>query len=122
MAYEVAANLVAILHFAFLAFVVFGVALGRRSRIWRAVHIAAMLYGVAIEVFYWICPLTSLEQYLRQQAGRGSYEEPFIAHYLNKIIYLEVSQGALIIAALAVLGLNGGYYLYRWRHPQPLPS
>lgn len=122
MWYALAADLVAVVHFSFLAFVVLGALLGRRSRGWRYTHLAAMAYGVLIEVFYWYCPLTYVEQYLRRSAGEESYTEPFIAHYLNRLIYLEVSQGALIAAAVAVLAANSGYYLYLWRKQRLLPG
>ena len=112
MLYDLAANLTALLHFGFLAFVVLGATLGHRSRRWRVIHLAAMAYGVLVEVFYWYCPLTYLEQFLRKRAGRGFYEEPFIAHYLNQIIYLEVPQRSLIAAAVIVLTGNLGLYAY----------
>ncbi|MBI3934829.1 MAG: DUF2784 domain-containing protein [Acidobacteria bacterium] len=122
MWYEVAADLIAVVHLGFLAFVVLGAILGRHNRWWRLVHIAAMAYGVLIEVFYWYCPLTYLEQYLRRLAGRGIYEEAFIAHYLNKIIYVNVPQWSLILAALVVLGANLGLYIHLWQRRQPLPQ
>ncbi|MBI4463168.1 MAG: DUF2784 domain-containing protein [Acidobacteria bacterium] len=82
-------------HLAFLAFVVFGAFLGHPSRFWRYTHIGSMVDGVLIEVFYWYCPLTYVEQYLRRKARRGFYEESFIAHYLNPWIYVEeFPQGA----------------------------
>ncbi len=110
--YDFAADLTALLHFGFLAFVVLGALLGRRSGQWRVIHLAAMAYGVLVEVFYWYCPLTYLEQFLRKRSGRGFYEEPFIAHYLNRIIYLEVPQWSLIVAALLVL--TGNLWLYAY--------
>jgi len=115
MWHEIGADVIALVHFGFLAFVMFGVLLGRTHRWWRIAHIAAMMYGVLIEVFYWPCPLTYLEQYLRRQAGQGQFDEPFIAHYLNQLIYIEAPQWAMIPAALAVLGTNCGLYLYLWR-------
>ena len=122
MFYEIAANLIALIHFAFLSFVIFGAFLGRSSRFWRYLHLGCMVYGVLIEVFYWYCPLTYLEQYLREKAGQSTYTEPFIAHYLNRLIYLDVPQWSLILAAVVVLGVNLTLYL-RWfrlqKHPAP---
>ena len=117
MWYEVAADLTAVLHLTFIAFVIFGGFLGYRSRGWRAAHLLAMGYGVLIEIFYWYCPLTVLEQYLRDRSGHGSYTDPFIAHYLNKIIYLDVPQGMLIGAAVLALGVNAGLYIF-WSHQE----
>ena len=76
------------------------------------IHLAAMAYGLLVEVFYWYCPLTYLEQLLRERSGHGSYEEPFIVHYLNRLIYLEVPQWSLILAALLVLATNLALYAY----------
>jgi hypothetical protein len=113
--YGLAADVTALFHLLFILFVVFGAVLGRRSSPWKWLHIACMGYGVLIEVFYWYCPLTYVEQYLRDKAGRGAYSEPFIEHYLNKLIYLDVPQWTLIAAAALVLTLNAGAYLYWWR-------
>ena len=110
--YELAADLTSLIHLAFIAFVVFGAILGRGSRLWRNLHLACMAYGVLIEVFYWYCPLTYLEQYFRDKAGHGTYQEPFIQHYISKLIYLNVPQWALIAAAAVVLLVNTGLYLY----------
>ena len=117
MWYEITANLTAAVHLVFLGFVVFGALLGRCNRWWRYAHLVAMVYGVFIEIFYWYCPLTYVEQYLRERAGRGSYREPFIAHYLNAIIYLDVPQWTLILVAGAVLAINCGLYVWWWRCP-----
>jgi uncharacterized membrane protein YoaK (UPF0700 family) len=119
MAYALAADLIAVAHLAFLAFVVFGALLGRRNRWWRVTHLAAVLYGVLIEVFYWYCPLTYLEQFLRKQAGQESYAEPFIAHYLNRIMYVDIPQWALILAAIVVFGINFGIYLFPCGRAKP---
>lgn len=120
MWYGLAADFVALVHLAFLTFVVFGVLLGRRHRWWRLAHLAAMAYGVLIEVFYWYCPLTNVEQYLRERAGEGYYTEPFIAHYLNRIIYVDVPQEILIAAAIVVLSVNSGFYIHSWRREKLL--
>lgn len=121
MAYELAAGLTALAHFAFILFVIFGALLGRRKRVWRYLHLASMVYGVMIEVFYWYCPLTYLEQYLREKAGADSFEEGFITHYLNKLIYLNAPQWSLILAAAVVLVVNLGFYIYWFRQPKAQP-
>ena len=72
MIYEIAADITALMHLTFLAFVVFGTWMGRRSRWWRALHLACMAYGVLIEVFYWYCPLTYVEQYLRAKDRKST--------------------------------------------------
>ena len=119
MAYELAADLTALTHFAFLLFIIFGALLGRHKRVWRYLHLASMVYGVMIEVFYWYCPLTYLEQHLREEAGAESFTGGFIAHYLNAVIYINAPQWSLILAAAAVLAVNVGLYVYWFRQPKP---
>ena len=51
------------------------------------VHIPAAIWGVAIEFGGWICPLTPLEQHLRQQQGEAGYQRDFIAHYILPLLY-----------------------------------
>lgn len=122
--YELAADLTALAHAAFVALVIFGALLGRSSRFWRIAHIFSMTYGVLIEIFYWNCPLTLLEQFLRLRAGQGMYSESFIAHYVNQLLYLDVPQWSLIAGAAAVLGTNLALYLIwsRGRHRFPATS
>ncbi len=122
MTYEIAADVTALLHLTFLAFVLLGGVLGRRRRTWKVLHLVSMGYGVLIEVFYWYCPLTYVEQYLRHKAGRGTYQEAFIQHYLNKVIYLDAPQWSLILAAVLVLAVNIGFYVFWWRKEEDLPQ
>lgn len=69
MLYERSADLVAITHVAFIAFLfVGGYAAWRFPRLlW--VHIPAVVFTAAIFAFGADCPLTDLEKYLRHQAG-----------------------------------------------------
>ena len=109
MTYHLAANLVLITHLAFVLFVVFGAVLTLR---WPAVlwfHIAAVLWGVSIELTGAICPLTPLEVHLRQLGGEAGYQGDFIDHYIVAILYpsgltrkLQIGLGfvALVINAL----------------------
>lgn len=122
MIYKLAADLTALTHLSFILFVLFGAVLGRRRRTWRILHLIAMGYGVFIEVFYWYCPLTIFEQYLREKAGAGMYQEPFIQHYVNKIVYLDVPQWSMILAAAVVLAGNLGLYVYWWRREKNWPQ
>jgi hypothetical protein len=101
-----------LLHFAWIVFVVTGAFFLRRRRRLRWVHLAAVLYSVAIEVYGWICPLTYLEQWFWSKAGIESYEGSFVSHYLERIIYLDVPQWVLI--ALAAVLLVVTLFVYFW--------
>jgi len=81
------ADIVVLVHFLFIVFVLAGgILLLRWPRlVW--LHLPAIIWGVFIEVSGWICPLTPLENYLRAIDGNGEYHGGFIAHYLLPLIY-----------------------------------
>ena len=110
--YKWAAEAVVLLHFSWIVFVVTGAFFLWRTRRWKYVHLAALLYSLAIEIWGWICPLTYLEQWLWVRAGVESYEGSFITYYLEKIIYLRAPQW-LLVSAVAVL-LIVTLVLYFW--------
>ncbi len=70
MAYRILADLVLILHFCFVLFVVFGGLFVVRRRWVASLHLPAVVWGVLVECFFWACPLTTLENSLRQK-GRS---------------------------------------------------
>ena len=73
MIYRLAAELVILVHFAFVAFVVLGALLvPYRPRIAFA-HVPAVIWGAATELLGIVCPLTPLEQRLWRQAGETGY-------------------------------------------------
>lgn len=84
---RISADLLVILHFAFIVFVVFGGVLVLKWRKLAILHIPCVLWGVFIEFFGWICPLTPLEHYLRETAGGTAYSGGFIDHYIMPLIY-----------------------------------
>lgn len=108
--YGLAADVVVVVHFAWILFLIGGFLIGRRMRWVRWMHISGLAYSVLLQIFSWICPLTYLEIWLRSRATSGEpYPESFIAHYLERIIYMEVSRRwlffltALVICTSAVV-------------------
>lgn len=85
---RLAADAVALLHGAFVLFVVVGGLL-----VWRCwprlawLHLPAIAWGALIEFTGGICPLTPLEQHLRQVIGQAGYAGGFIDHYLWTLLY-----------------------------------
>ena len=98
MIYLVAAGAVALLHLAFVLFVVAGGLLAfRRLRVvW--VHVPAVIWGVSLEFAGWQCPLTPLENWLRMKGGGGGYAGGFIDHYILPLLYLPGSSRAVQLA------------------------
>ena len=87
MLQSVLANFILVIHLGFILFVVVGGLLVFRWP-WAAfIHLPAVLWGVAIELGNWICPLTPMEQKLRLAAHESGYTGGFIEHYLIPLIY-----------------------------------
>jgi len=52
------------LHAAYIAWVIFGAFFTRGRPRLAALHVAALVYGVIVEIFGFWCPLTALEEWL----------------------------------------------------------
>jgi hypothetical protein len=99
-----AADLVVLLHFLFVLFVVLGGILVLRWPKLAYVHLPVALYGGLIELVGWVCPLTPLEKRLRESAGLQGYEGGFVEHYILPVMYpagltrgVQLALGALVI-------------------------
>ena len=117
MIYRILADLVVIVHFGFVIFVVLGGFLLRRWPKLIYAHVPAAIWGVLIEFAGWICPLTPLEKSLRAKGGEAGYQGDFIDHYLLPVLYPQ-GLNRNIQAALGVfaLGINVLAYFLYFRH------
>ena len=107
----IAADGVALLHFAFILFVVLGGFLVLRFRKLAWLHVPAAVWGAAIEFTGWICPLTPLENALRRAGGSAGYADGFIGHYLLPIIYPPgLTRDIQFALALGVVFVNAVIY------------
>jgi len=127
MALAVIADLVVLLHVAFILFVVLGGLLVLRWPRLAWLHLPAVLWGALIELSgRMICPLTPLEQSLRHAAGSVGYEGGFIAHYLVPLIYPPgLTREIQILLGILVLVLNSLLYtilILRRRHVRNAPE
>ena len=115
MLYRALADLVLVVHFAFVLFVVFGGLLALRWPRLAWVHIPVALYGALIEFVGFICPLTPLEIWLRRRGGEAGYEGGFIEHYITAAIYpTGLTREVQVVLGTAVLVLNAIVYFF-WR-------
>ena len=85
--YELAANLILIVHFIFIIFVVFGALLFFVVKKIVFIHIPALIWGSYIELTHSICPLTYLENWFLNKANLTIYSEGFIQNYIVPIVY-----------------------------------
>jgi hypothetical protein len=112
--YQLAADGVMLIHFAFIAFALFGSLLLPRWPKVAWLHVPALCWAMYIELSGNICPLTPLENYFRELADEATYYGGFIAHYLGPIIYPEgLTRGWQFVAFGILVAVNGaGYGLY----------
>lgn len=113
------ADLVLIVHLAFVAFVVVGGLLVLRWRRLAWVHGPAAIWGILIEYAGFVCPLTPLEVALRQRGGEAGYGGGFIEHYLTAVLYPSgLTRGLQFGLATFALVINLAVYWQvaaRWR-------
>lgn len=81
------ADAVLVLHLAFIVFAMLGGLLALHWRWMPCLHVPAALWGFFVEATGRICPLTPLENTLRQQAGQSGFSGGFVEHYLIPLIY-----------------------------------
>jgi hypothetical protein len=116
MAWNVAATVTALVHLAFILFVIFGGFLVLRWPRLMWLHVPAAVWGVLIEFFGWWCPLTKWENHFLRMAGRAGYTDGFVSHYLMPLIYpAGMTRGLEIAIGLFVLVLNAGIYVRVFR-------
>jgi hypothetical protein len=111
MPFAFLADLVVVIHFLFILFVICGGLLVLYKRNWAWLHIPAALWGALGEFTGWICPLTPLENWLRLQGGGSPYASGFIARYVVATIYPSLlTRSQQIFLGLAVILINGAIY------------
>ena len=87
MLLRLAVDAVLVFHLAFIVFALLGGLLAIRWRWMVWLHLPAAGWGFFVEVTGRICPLTPLENMLREQAGSSGFSGGFVAHYLVPLIY-----------------------------------
>jgi hypothetical protein len=99
MLYKLAADVIVVLHAAYVAFVVLGqlaILVGILCR-WTWIRRPGFrwthLTAISIVVFEaWlgiVCPLTTLEAWLRRQAGQAAYSGDFVGHWVHEILFFQ---------------------------------
>ena len=134
--YGFLANAVLILHVAIVLFIIGGLVLtlvgGLRRWRWvrnfwfRAAHLLGIVL-VAMEAWLGIvCPLTTLEQWLREQAGQAVYAGDFVAYWLRKFMFYQAEPWVFIAAytGFGLLVLMSWFFfspVLPWRRTPPAP-
>jgi hypothetical protein len=123
MNYSYLADLVLLIHFAIVLFVVGGLLLivggnllrwSWVNRWWfRTIHLLAISV-VVLESWLGIeCPLTTLENSLRLQAGQGVYQGSFIQHWVHGVMFYQ-APGWVFALAYTLFALAVVAAWWRW--------
>ena len=114
MPYQLLADIVLATHLSVVLFVIGGLVaifVGNLHR-WRFVnswwfrgaHLAAIAVVVAQAWLGIVCPLTTLESWLRVKAGGTGYETSFIEHWVTRALFYD-APAWVFTAAYTVFGL-----------------
>jgi hypothetical protein len=113
MIYRLLADVVVLLHLAFVVFAVAGALLVVRWRWLAWIHLPAAVWAALIEFAGWICPLTPLENRLRALGGGAGYRGGFVEHYVLPLLYPgQLTRGVQILLGIFVVLVN--LAIYAW--------
>ena len=97
--YHFMADLVVILHAAYVSFVVLGLVLilagvirgwnWVRNFYFRIAHLVAIAIVCIEAVSGIVCPLTTLEDYLREKGGQATYAGNFLGYWAHQLIFFD---------------------------------
>ncbi|MGZ8136329.1 MAG: DUF2784 domain-containing protein [Methylococcaceae bacterium] len=106
------ADLLVVIHFSFILFVMLGGLLVLKWRKLMWLHLPAAIWGALIEFAGWICPLTIIENRLRSGSDAGAYSSGFIEHYIMPLIYPSALTREIQIG-LGLLVILVNFFVYR---------
>ena len=118
MIYRLSADFVIVLHFCFILFAVFGGLLVLRWCWIMWLHIPALIWGIVVQSWRLICPLTLLENWFRDLGNETGYSGGFIEHYVSMLLYFDINSWFYWLLALISIGVNLFVYsnmLHRWQ-------
>jgi hypothetical protein len=113
MYYRLGADFIVILHLGFVCFVVAGGLLALKWRRVAWLHVPAVVWGALVEFQGWFCPLTPLEQQLRQAGGQPGYSGGFVERYLMPVLYpAGLDREVQMVLGTAVVVINLAVYAW----------
>jgi hypothetical protein len=111
--FRLSADVVVVVHVVFVLFVLLGGLLALRWPQLAWLHVPAAVWGVLVEYMDSICPLTPVENYLRERGGLASYPGDFVEHYLLPLLYpVRLTRGTQMFLGSTALVFNAFVY---WR-------
>ena len=106
MLYSLAADAIVVAHLIYVSFVIFGlvlILLGRalgwtwvRNSWFRVIHLSMIMIVVVESLYSITCPLTTLEDYLRRQAGQSVQEGSFIGRMAHDLLFVDIPSQSFV--------------------------
>lgn len=106
MLYSLAADAIVVAHLAYVSFVIFGlvfILLGRAlgwtwvcNSWFRVIHLSMILIVVIESLYSITCPLTTLEDYLRREAGQTVQEGSFIGRMAHDLLFVDIPKESFV--------------------------
>ncbi len=116
MLYKILADSVVLVHFLWIVFLLLGAFWGVKNKVVKIFHLSGLVFAFIIQVLDWYCPLTYLEAWLRSKHDFAvNYTGSFIIHYVEKIVYIELSRTLVLLFTILLCGLNAWLYLKKRR-------
>jgi len=107
MLHRTAADLVVLLHFFWILFLIFGAFPGKKYLFVKILHIGGLSFAVIIQIFGLYCPLTDLEIWLRSRHELPTaYRNSFIIHYVEKIVYIELQPWIIFLLTVILIAIS----------------
>jgi len=134
MLYKILADLVVLIHFAWILFMLWGFILTVRSSIsvyvlpatkdrsraffdrwiFRTIHLGGIVYVAILTVLGKYCPLTTLENKLRAQYNTElTYPGSFVVHYIERIVYPEANFLIFVIPTIIIVVFTALMFIIR---------
>lgn len=112
MIYKILADLIVVIHFIWILFMVGGFILTLRGFfrkeffdwwLFRTIHLCGIIYVGLLGALRQYCPLTILEHILRTHYNPGLiYPGSFIIYYIEKLVYPEVNPLMILIPTILI--------------------
>lgn len=104
---------VLLLHLMWIAWILLGWILtrGRPALAWA--HIASLVWGIAVELGPWPCPLTLAEQWLETRSGATPSHHDFVVYHLDKLVYPNLPEAVVAWTGAAICTAILGIYCSR---------
>ena len=120
--YSILADCVVCIHLAYVAFVVVGLLLiligglyhwrWTRKSSFRLIHLGMIAIVVVESLLNYTCPLTTLEGYLRRQAGEATHVGSFMGRLAHDLLFFDLPPSVFAVIYCSFGGLVVATFLW----------